>query len=229
MGIAENVKVVKERIERACERSGRSPDEITLIAVSKTHPPEAIREAVEAGIEHIGENRVQEAVSKYEVLSDLPVTWHMIGHLQRNKVKHALRIFDVIHSVDRDALVEELEKRASKVGKVIPVLIEVNVAEEETKHGVFVEDAPDLVKKVLSCKHLNPIGLMTVAPYVEDPEEVRWVFKTLRELRDRINRELGEEVLKELSMGMSNDFEVAIEEGATMVRIGTAIFGERKY
>ena len=229
MGIAENVRVVKERIERACEKAGRSPDEVTLIAVSKTHPPEAIREAVEAGIEHIGENRVQEAVSKYEVLSNLPVTWHMIGHLQRNKVKHALRIFDVIHSVDRDALVDELEKRASKMDKVFPVLIEVNVAKEETKHGVFVEDALDLVKRTLSCKHLKPIGLMTVAPYVEDPEDVRWVFRTLRELRDRINQELGEEVLKELSMGMSNDFEVAIEEGATMVRIGTAIFGERKY
>ena len=229
MGIKENVQEVLKRIEGACERSGRNPEDVILIAVSKTHPPERIVEAAEAGIKHIGENRVQEAMKKYEVLEHLPLTWHLIGYLQRNKVKYAVRIFHMIHSVDRTAIADELEKRLARLGRELPVLVEVNVAQEETKHGTSVDDAPALVKHILSLKHLKPVGLMTVAPYVEDPEEVRWVFRSLRELKDRINEELGEEVLTHLSMGMSGDFEVAIEEGATMVRIGTAIFGERNY
>ena len=222
---------VKKRIETACERAGRDPKDIILIAVSKTHPPEKIVEAVEAGVEHIGENRIQEALKKHEELKDLKVKWHLIGYLQRNKAKYAVKIFDAIHSVDRESLVDELEKRASKLNRVIPVLIEVNVGGEESKHGIppELEVLKKLVLYTLKAEHLRLIGLMTVAPYVENAEEVRWVFRRLRELRDRINEELGSEVLTELSMGMSNDFEVAIEEGATMVRIGTAIFGERNY
>ena len=229
MGIAENLRKVRERIEKACERSSRDPNSVTLIAVTKTHPPEVIVEAVEAGVKHIGENRVQEAREKHEKLKDLDVTWHLIGYLQRNKVKYAVRIFQWIHSVDRIALVDELEKRLEREGKNLPVLLEVNVAGEESKHGVSPEQLEELFMYTLKAKHLRPVGLMTVAPYVEDPEEVRWVFRKLRELKDALNEKVNDEVLKHLSMGMSNDFEVAIEEGATMVRIGTAIFGERKY
>ena len=227
MGVAENLRAVLQRIEAACERAGRSPSDVVLVAVSKGHPPERIVEAVEAGVRHIGENRVQEALRKHEVLGHLGVDWHMIGYLQRNKVKYAVRIFDWIHSVDRPAIADELEKRLSASGRSLPVLVEVNVAGEESKHGVSPDEAESLVRYVLSKEHLKLVGLMTVAPYVDDPEEVRWVFRRLRELRETINESLGDEVLVHLSMGMSNDFEVAIEEGATMVRIGTAIFGER--
>ncbi len=226
MGVAENLEKVRKRIEAACERSGRDPSEVKLVAVTKTVPVEVIEEAISAGVTDIGENRVQEARTKYEAIGN-KVRWHMIGYLQRNKVKYAVRIFDMIHSVDRIELVKELEKRLSKENKIMPVLIEVNVAGEETKHGVDPRDLFGLAREVLSSKHLKAIGLMTMAPYVEDPEEVRWVFKKLRELRDELNERFGEKVFSELSMGMSNDFEVAIEEGATMVRIGTAIFGER--
>ncbi|BAT71533.1 alanine racemase domain protein [Thermosulfidibacter takaii ABI70S6] len=229
MSIRENVIKVKERIMSACERSGRNPEEVLLIAVSKTHPPELIKEAFEAGITHFGENRVQEAKGKIPLLSNLPITWHMIGYLQRNKVKDAVKLFSYIHSVDREPLVDELEKRLAKENRKMSVLIEVNVAGEESKHGVHPEDALPLLKYILECKRLEPIGLMTVAPYVENPEEVRWVFRQLRELKEKLNEAVQKEVLQHLSMGMSNDFEVAIEEGATMVRIGTAIFGERKY
>ncbi len=228
MGIAQNLKRVMERIEAACERSGRDPSGVTLVAVSKTHPPELIREAFEAGVRHIGENRVQEARNKYEELKELPITWHLIGYLQRNKVKYAVRIFDWIHSVDREPLVDELEKRLAKEDRRLPVLIEVNVAGEESKHGVAPDGVEGLLRYILEKgRHLEPVGLMTVAPYVEDPEDVRWVFRELRQMRDRLREQFQLDGFVHLSMGMSNDFEVAIEEGATMVRIGTAIFGER--
>ncbi len=224
--IAKNLENVRRRIEAACERSGRDPSQVKLVAVTKTVPPEIIEEAISCGVTDIGENRVQEARAKYEVIGK-KVRWHMIGYLQRNKVKHAIKIFDMIHSVDRVELVDELEKRLSRENKKMPVLLEVNIAGEETKHGVSPHTLKDLALKVIESNHLEPLGLMTMAPYVEDPEEVRWVFRKLRELKDELNEHFGTEIFKELSMGMTNDFEVAVEEGATMVRIGTAIFGER--
>ncbi len=224
--IAKNLENVRKRIEAACERSGRDPSQVKLVAVTKTVPPEIIEEAISCGVTDIGENRVQEARAKYEVIGK-KVRWHMIGYLQRNKVKHAIKIFDMIHSVDRVELVDELEKRLSRENKKLPVLLEVNIAGEETKHGVSPHTLKDLALKVIESNHLEPLGLMTMAPYVEDPEEVRWVFRKLRELKDELNEHFGTEIFKELSMGMTNDFEVAVEEGATMVRIGTAIFGER--
>ncbi len=224
--IAKNLENVRKRIEAACERSGRDPSQVKLVAVTKTVPPEIIEEAISCGVTDIGENRVQEAKAKYEIIGK-KVRWHMIGYLQRNKVKHAIKIFDMIHSVDRVELVDELEKRLSRENKKMPVLLEVNIAGEETKHGVSPHTLKALALKVIESNHLEPLGLMTMAPYVEDPEEVRWVFRKLRELKDELNEHFGIEIFKELSMGMTNDFEVAVEEGATMVRIGTAIFGER--
>ncbi|NPA15840.1 MAG: YggS family pyridoxal phosphate-dependent enzyme [Deferribacteres bacterium] len=224
--VAKNLESVRKRIEAACERVGRDPSSVRLVAVTKTVPPEVIEEAIRCGVTDIGENRVQEARDKYEVIGG-KVRWHMIGYLQRNKVKYAVKIFDVIHSVDRLELVNELEKRLSREGRRLPVLLEVNVAGEESKHGVAPDNLEELARSVLESPSLEPVGLMTIAPYVEDAEEVRWVFRRLRELRDELNESLQTGAFKELSMGMTNDFEVAIEEGATMVRIGTAIFGER--
>lgn len=227
--LKENIDRVIERINRACLRAGRSPKEVKLIAVTKTVPTEVIRCAVELGITDIGENRVQEAKAKSSELADTGIKWHMIGYLQRNKVKDAIKIFDIIHSVDRKELIDVLEKELLKMGKKMPVMIEVNVAEEETKHGVLVSGLMPLVEYLLEkSKMLIPVGLMTVAPYANDPEEVRYVFVKLRQLRDKVKEEFSLEYFEHLSMGMSNDFEVAIEEGATMVRIGTLIFGERR-
>lgn len=228
--IAENIKVVRERMESACRRAGRNPSEIKLVAVSKTVDINRIREAVLSGISIIGENRVQEAREKIEEFNRLQtsdfrlqtVSWHMVGHLQTNKAKTAVMLFDLIHSVDSLHLAEEIDRQAGKVGKIQKVLLEVNLAGEETKHGIPKEDAIDLLKEISKLNNISVEGLMTIPPFTEDPEEARPYFKELRELRDRTNG------LRELSMGMSNDFEIAIEEGATIVRIGTAIFGERK-
>ena len=227
--LSKNIGILRERINRACERAKRDPDTVKLVAVTKTVPSEVIEVAISLGITDIGENRVQEAKEKFKRLFSYPLKWHMIGYLQRNKVKDSVRIFDMIHSVDRSELADTLEKELQKVGKVMPVLVEVNVAKEATKHGVSEEKLRDLVDYIINnTRMLKLVGLMTVAPFVSDPEEVRWVFRRLRELRDRMRDEFGLEDFVELSMGMSNDFEVAIEEGATMVRIGTLIFGERR-
>jgi len=224
MGIRERIEEVRDRIRIACERAGRRPDEVILVAVTKAVPVHLIEEAIEAGVEDIGENRFQEAREKFEEIGR-KVRWHMVGHLQRNKVKGAIQIFDVIHSLDRIELAEEIEKRASAEGKVVRCLVQVNVSREPTKFGISEEDLIPFLMKVSELKHLKVEGLMTIAPFLEKAEEARPYFRRLRELK-----EMAEEegiYMKHLSMGMTADFEVAVEEGATMVRIGTAIFGPR--
>lgn len=218
MAVAQNYQLVKDRIARACARAGRSPEEITIVAITKTASPAAIREAFQAGVRHFGENRVQEAQGKMAVLMDIrpAFTFHMVGHLQSNKAAIALRLFDLIQTIDSVRLAEVLSKRTDRR---VPVLIEVNVAGEASKSGLTPEEVPAALEKMASLPGLNIQGLMTVAPLVGDPEEVRPVFRRLRELRNALG-------LKHLSMGMTDDFEVAVEEGATMVRIGRAIFGQ---
>ena len=217
--IAGNVAIVRARITAACERAGRDPAGVTLIAVTKTHSAEAVAAAYAAGVRDFGENRVQEAVQKIPGARNLGVdaTWHLIGNLQRNKAAAATARFDVIHSVDSERLALAISERAERL---VRVFIEVNVAGEAAKHGVAPGDAAVLAERVGTMPHLDLVGLMTVAPVTVSPEEARPVFRRLRELRDAIG-------LPELSMGMTGDFEVAIEEGATVVRVGRAIFGER--
>ncbi len=216
--VAERLALVRERVARAAERAGRSPAEVTIVAVSKSFPAAAIAEAAAAGIAHIGENRVQEAAAKIPSLRHLPVTWHLVGHLQTNKAKTAIDLFDIIHSVDSLRLAEVLSHRAERA---LPVLLEVNVVGEPGKFGFSPQQALQAAEAIARLPRLEVRGLMTVAPLVSDPEEVRPVFRDLRRLRDALG-------LAELSMGMTDDFEVAIEEGATLVRIGRAIFGERQ-
>jgi len=218
--IAANLRDVQGRIARACERSHRSPDEITLVVVTKEVGVPAIKAAFDCGVRDFGENRVQDAEDKIAQLSDLrpDIIWHMIGHLQSNKARTALELFDIIHSVDSVRLAEILSRRAEKS---FPVLLQVNVPGEATKSGFAMGDVANAVNKIGKLPNLNVKGLMTIAPLVADPEEVRPVFRKLRELRDFLG-------LEHLSMGMTDDFEVAVEEGATILRIGRAIFGERR-
>ncbi|MBI2866263.1 MAG: YggS family pyridoxal phosphate-dependent enzyme [Chloroflexi bacterium] len=216
--MAKNLEQVRQRVAQAALRAGRDPSSITIVGVAKTFPAEAIQEAYRAGLRHIAENRVQEAQAKRpELVSLSGVTWHMVGHLQTNKVKAALQLFDVVHSMDSLRLAEDLSRQAQRE---LPVLVEVNVAGEYGKFGVAPEEEAKLVEAVGRLPQLRVIGLMTVAPLVPEPEEVRPLFRRLRKLADSLG-------LRELSMGMSDDFEVAIEEGATLVRIGRAIFGAR--
>jgi len=219
MSIAQDLARVRERIDAACRRAGRSPDDVTLVGVSKGSPARAVAEADAAGLQDVGENRVQEAIPKIEALEALGVRprWHLVGHLQTNKAKTAAARFAIIQSVDSVRLAQALSQAAQES---VPVLLEVNVAQEATKFGFAPLEAGPALSTIASLAHLDVRGLMTVAPSVDDPEAVRPVFRCLRELRD----ELG---LRELSMGMTDDFEVAIEEGATIVRIGRAIFGPR--
>jgi len=223
MSIAENLRRVQERMAEAALRVGRSPEDVVLVAATKGRTPEEIEEAIRVGVEVVGENRVQEAEAKFPYIR-LPFRKHMIGHLQRNKVKKALKLFDVIQSVDSFRLGEEISKRA--LHRTVEVLVEVNTSGEETKFGVSPEGTVDLVGRLLELEGIFVSGLMTIGPLTEDEGEVRRAFSLLRELRERAERELGVH-LPVLSMGMSGDFEVAIEEGSTMVRIGTAIFGPR--
>jgi PLP dependent protein len=216
---AARLRSVQERIERAAARCGRDPASIRLIAVTKTVPVDAIREAVECGIRDIGENRLQESLPKRETLADLNVTWHFIGRLQTNKAKKVVESFHWIQSVDRRDLAEKLNQHAAP--KRIPVLIEVKLQAEDTKSGASESDLPELVDMMARCESLELRGFMAIPPLLEDVEAVRPYFRRLRELAGRFG-------LRELSMGMSHDFEVAIEEGATMVRIGSALFGERE-
>jgi pyridoxal phosphate enzyme (YggS family) len=218
--IAANIERVKKRIARACQRVGRSPEEITIVAVTKTVEPSAIATAFKLGIRHFGENRVQEAVPKIRQLSWLepPPAWHMVGHLQTNKVKVAVEIFDTIHSVDSIRLAEAISRRTQRT---LSVLLEVNVSGETSKSGFSVAEVEPALKVISQLPKIEIKGLMTIAPLVTDAEQVRRVFQKLRSLRDYLG-------LEQLSMGMTDDFEVAIEEGATMLRIGRAIFGERK-
>jgi pyridoxal phosphate enzyme (YggS family) len=219
MPIEQNVRDLQQRIARACAGAGRSPDEVTLVAVSKTVQADAIEAAFNAGIRHFGESRVQEAKTKIEQLQRLKprINWHMVGHLQTNKAKTAAAIFDIIHSVDSLNLAETLNNCSPKR---LPILIQVNVSAEATKGGFMLSEVQETVKRMRGLPNLDIQGLMTIAPWVDNAEEVRPVFRQLRQLRDALE-------LKHLSMGMSDDFEVAIEEGATLVRIGRAIFGER--
>lgn len=227
--IKENLEYVEKRIQEACKRAGRDRSEVTLIAVSKTKPVSDIREAMACGITVFGENKVQEMRDKHTEITE-PLSWHMIGHLQANKVKYLPGVACMIHSVDNRKLADEIEKQASKHDLVMDVLIEVNMAHEDTKFGLSPDEAIDFVKEISVLPHLNIRGFMTIAPYTENPESNRVYFKGLRELKDQVNSLAIPGVhMDTLSMGMTGDYEVAIEEGATFVRVGTGIFGERDY
>ncbi|MGD1023860.1 MAG: YggS family pyridoxal phosphate-dependent enzyme [Candidatus Sulfotelmatobacter sp.] len=231
MSIAENIAYIRERIAAAALRTGRSPDEITLMAVSKTQPPEKIREAYGAGLRVFGENRVQEFAGKVAALGDLQDgEWHMIGHLQTNKAARTVEFFRAVDSVDSLKLAEKLDAAARSLGKRLDVLVEINVGGEVAKSGV-APDSRELEELLLAAPHLDGLifhGLMTVPPFTENPGDARPYFRKVRELRDTIaSRKLPAVGMDQLSMGMSHDFEIAIEEGSTCVRVGTAIFGER--
>jgi hypothetical protein len=219
MTIAENIIAVRQRIAAACERAGRAPAEVVLVGISKGFATEVIAEAVHAGLADVGENRVQEAAPKIEALAarGLHPRWHLVGHLQTNKAKTAIELFAILHSVDSLRLAEELSRRARGP---VALLLEVNVAQEASKFGFAPEEVAPALSAIAALPHLDIRGLMTVAPLTGDPESVRPVFRRLRELRDALG-------LRELSMGMTDDFEVAVEEGATMLRVGRAIFGAR--
>jgi len=228
MSIKENLACVRERIAAACGRCGRRPEEVGLVAVSKTMPADRIRQAYEVGLRDFGENRVQEAKEKRPALADLDITWHLIGHLQTNKVKPALELFQWVESIDSFRLAEKLDHVATGRAQRLPVLLEVNLGEEPTKFGAAEEDVVRLAEQVGQLPTLELRGLMVVPPYLQNPEELRPFFRRLRELARTIeSRNLPDVSMRELSMGMSHDFEVAIEEGATIVRVGTAIFGPR--
>lgn len=227
--LAENLNIVKSKIEEAAKRSGRDVSEITLIAVSKTKPVEMISEVYDCGIREFGENKVQEITSKSAVLPD-DINWHMIGHLQRNKVKQVINKTVLIHSVDSIRLAEAISKEATAQNITVSILLEVNVAGEDTKYGFTLEETPKFLNKIAAMPGLYVRGLMTSAPFVDDPEENRQYFKQLRDLCvDLKAKNIDNTSMDFLSMGMTNDYEVAIEEGATHVRVGTAIFGERYY
>ena len=226
--IEDNYRAVLERVNRAAERAGRKPEDVTLIAVSKTKPLSDIERLIKIGVTEFGENKPQELKEKYDTVST-PVHFHQIGHLQTNKVKYVIDRAVLIHSVDSMHLAEVIEKEAEKHDLTAQVLIEVNAAAEDTKFGVSLEEAKALVREVNALPHVQVRGLMTIAPFVENPEENRSVFRNMHELLLDIKSENIDNNIDILSMGMTNDFEVAIEEGATMVRVGTAIFGERDY
>ena len=220
---------VKNRIETVARACGRDPETVRLVAVSKTVPTNRVRQAIRAGATILGENYVQEARNKFNDLATYPVSWHFIGHLQSNKAKYAVRLFDLIHSVDTLKLARELDKQSHKINKIQEVLIQVNISEEASKSGVNVKDTYNLLKDIGLLENLSAKGLMTMPPYFNAPEKVRPYFAALRRLRDRLEQQgLLNISLSELSMGMTGDFEAAIQEGATLVRIGTAIFGKRE-
>ena len=222
--IAENIKAITRIITRSCEKSGRPASQVELVCVTKEATVEQMGEALSAGARIFGENRVRDAIAKHNAIGN-KASWHLIGHLQTNKVKDAVKIFDLIHSVDSVHLAQEIDKQAGKFGKVQDILVQVNTSGEESKFGVTPEAAIDILKAISLYPNIKIKGLMTIAPEVEDPETVRPFFRALRELRDKMDSlRLTAYSLKLLSMGMTNDFEVAIEEGATMVRIGRAIF-----
>jgi pyridoxal phosphate enzyme (YggS family) len=226
--LTENIARVRERIAAACARAGRKSEEVRLIAISKTFPAERIRQAYEAGLRDFGENRVQEAAAKRPALSDLAATWHLVGHLQTNKAKPASELFQWIHSVDSSHLAERLDRVAGSGREKLPVLLEVKLGEEAAKAGAEPSAVVELAETLSRLPTLELRGLMVIPPFLEEPEMVRPYFRRLRELAKEVAaRNLPNVSMQELSMGMSHDFEVAIEEGATMVRIGTAIFGPR--
>lgn len=227
--LAENLNQVRTRIEQACEKAGRDSSEVTLVAVSKTKPVEMLMEAYEAGARVFGENKVQEIMDKYDRLPS-DIQWHMIGHLQRNKVKYIIDKVAMIHSVDSLRLAETIEQEAAKKNRQMPILIEVNVAEEESKFGLSVDEGLPFLLEISKFPHLEVKGLMTIAPFVENPEENREIFRKLKKLSvDIAAKNINNITMSVLSMGMTGDYEVAVQEGATMVRVGTGIFGERNY
>lgn len=227
--LKDQLQEVEKRIQAACDRTGRKREEVTLIAVSKTKPVETLQEAYDLGVRIFGENKVQELTAKYEALPK-DIHWHMIGHLQTNKVKYIIDKAELIHSVDSLKLAETIEKEAAKHDLIADILVEVNVAEEESKFGMKMEEVIPFVEKVSAFPHVRVRGLMTIAPFVEDPEENRSIFADLHKLYIDIKKKNHDnDTVSVLSMGMTNDYEVAIEEGATMVRVGTGIFGARNY
>lgn len=227
--LKENLTEVKKNIEEACRKAGRDPREITLIAVSKTKPKEMLEEIYAEGLRDFGENKVQELCGKMEQLPD-DIRWHMIGHLQRNKVKFIAGRTTLIHSVDTYRLAEEINVQAKKIRTVVPILVEVNIAQEESKFGTSVEDAILLVEEISRLENVRIKGLMTIAPNVSNPEDNRPYFRKIKQLSvDITNKNIDNVSMEILSMGMTGDYMVAIEEGATMVRVGTGIFGERNY
>ncbi|MCR4755458.1 MAG: YggS family pyridoxal phosphate-dependent enzyme [Lachnospiraceae bacterium] len=227
--IKDNISDVIARIDKACERSGRDRSRTTLIAVSKTKPVDMLKEAYDTGIRDFGENKVQEIMDKYDKLPK-DIRWHMIGHLQTNKVKYIADKIYMIHSVDSYKLASEISKYALKAGRVIPVLIEVNVADEESKFGVTFDNAESLIRQIAPLEGIKVTGLMAIAPYTTNPEENREYFARLRQLSvDITSKNIDNISMSVLSMGMTGDYEVAIEEGSTYVRVGTGIFGERNY
>lgn len=227
--LKENLANVEKNIEQACKNAGRSRDEVTLIAVSKTKPVEMLQEIYDENIRDFGENKVQELCSKMEQLPS-DIRWHMIGHLQRNKVKYIVGKVELIHSVDTYCLAEEINIQAKKQNVIVPILVEVNIAHEESKFGISAEDAILLVEEISKLENIRIKGLMTIAPYVENPEDNRLYFRKIKQLSvDITNKNIDNVFMEILSMGMTGDYMVAIEEGATMVRVGTGIFGERNY
>ncbi len=227
--IEQNIAQVRQNIKQAAEKAGRNPDDILLLAVSKTKPVEQIKEAVSCGLTSLGENKVQEIMDKYEPMGE-GVHWHLIGHLQTNKVKYIIDKVDCIHSVESIRLAEEIEKRAAAKEKVMDILVEVNIAQEESKFGIAVNAVESFLQELSNFSHIRVRGLMTVAPFVENPEENRGYFRKMRELLVDINAKKIHNInMDVLSMGMTGDYMVAIEEGATIVRVGTGIFGERYY
>lgn len=227
--VAENYRMVDKKVQEACARAGRDRNEVTLIAVSKTKPVAMIQEAMAAGANVFGENKVQELCDKYELLPK-DLHWHLIGHLQRNKVKYIIGKVDLIHSVDSLRLAEEISKEAVKKETEENILIEVNVAEEESKFGITVSDCETFIREIAKLEHISVQGLMTIAPFVENAEDNRKYFAKLRELSvDIAAKNIDNVSMCNLSMGMTGDYQVAIEEGATMVRVGTGIFGHRNY
>ena len=222
MSIKDNVRNIEKIKAEAAARIGKSEDDVLLVAVTKLHSPDEINQAIDSGITDIGENKVQEILDKYDKVK--PVRWHLIGHLQTNKVKYIIDKVDLIHSVDSFRLAEEIEKRAAKIDRIMDILIQVNPAEEETKFGINNDDFDFLVNEIREkCPHIRIVGMMCIAPFFDDPEDTRSVFASVKQIYDRYPE------FKYLSMGMSNDFEVAIEEGANLIRVGTAIFGNRDY
>ncbi len=227
--VKENLKTVKENIKKACERAGRDESSVTLIAVSKTKPVELMKEAAESGVINFGENKVQEICSKHDCFGP-EIKWHMIGHLQRNKVKQVIDKVALIHSVDSYRLAQEISVQAQKLGITVPVLLEVNIANEETKFGSSKEDTIILAEEISELPNIEIKGLMTVAPETDNPEENRAYFREIRQLSfDIKNKNYNNVSMEILSMGMTGDYEIAIEEGSTMVRVGTGIFGARNY
>lgn len=227
--IQENIKLVEENIKKACEKVGRDVNEVTLIAVSKTKPYTAIEEALPTGVKDYGENKVQELCDKYEILPK-DIKWHMIGHLQRNKVKYLVGKASLIHSVDSIRLAEQIEKEYAKADEIANILIEVNMAQEESKFGITSEETEQLVREIAKFPHIRIKGLMTIAPYTNNPESNRVYFRNMKKLSvDIENKNIDNVSMSVLSMGMTGDYQVAVEEGATLVRVGTGIFGERNY